>query len=440
MKILIVDDEQDIRERIARFLEFEQMEVLTAQNGLSAKRMLENEIFAAVVTDLSMPGMDGLGLLKWIKEEGPEIPVIMMSAYGKIAEAVEAMKIGAQDYIVKPFNPEELLIRLRRIIENRRFQEEMELEQRKSLDVQDWIGESPNILEIKALIEKIAPTLSMVLITGESGTGKEVIARAIHQLSLRAKNPFIAINVGGISENLLESELFGYEKGAFTGATSRKIGMFELAASGTLFLDEIGDMPMHLQVKLLRVLQERKIQRLGSTQSLPIDVRILSATNRSLEDRIKNGLFREDLYYRLKVIQITLPPLRERQEDIPLLADHFLKKCNSVMGKSVHGIASNAIKALQNYSFPGNIRELENIIERAVILADTEMITLKDLEVSSTAPKAFVKKGTLDDIQKQAIREALLRCEGNRTKAAEELGITRQTILNKIKEYGLEDL
>jgi two-component system response regulator AtoC len=440
MKILIVDDEQDICDRIARLLEFEQMEVLTAQNGLSAKRMLENEIIAAVVTDLSMPGMDGLSLLKWIKEEGPEVPVIMMSAYGDIADAVKAIKLGAQDYIVKPFDPDELLFRLKRIVENQKLQRQIEFGQRKSLDAQDWIGENPRMLEIKTLLEKIAPTLSTVLITGESGTGKEVIARAIHQLSPRAENPFIAINIGGVPENLLESELFGYEKGAFTGATSRKHGMFELASSGTLFLDEIGDMPMQLQIKLLRVLQERKIQRLGGTQNFPIDVRILSATNKELEDRIKNDLFREDLYYRLKVIQITLPPLRERREDIPLLAGYFIKKYNSMVGKSVQGIAPDAIKALQGYNFPGNVRELENIIERAVILADTDMITLKELEVSPTAPKTFVKKGTLDDIQKQVIQEALLRWEGNKTKAAEELGITRQTILNKIKEYGIEDV
>jgi two-component system response regulator AtoC len=440
MKILIVDDEQDICNRIARLLEFEQMEAITAQNGLSAKRLLENEIIAAVVTDLNMPGMDGLSLLKWIKEEGPEVPVIMMSAYGDIADAVKAIKLGAQDYIAKPFDVDEFLFRLRRIIENQKLQEQIESGRRKSSDFQDWIGESPRMLEIKLLIEKIAPTPSTVLITGESGTGKEVIARAIHRLSPRAENPFIAINIGGVPENLLESELFGYEKGAFTGAASRKRGMFELASSGTLFLDEIGDMPMQLQIKLLWVLQERKIQRLGGTQSLPIDVRILSATNKELEDRIKNDLFREDLYYRLKVIQIELPPLRERREDIPLLAGHFIERFNRMIGKSLQGIALEALKALQGYSFPGNVRELENIIERAVILADTDMITLKELEVSPTAPKASVKKGTLDDIQKQAIREALLRWEGNRTKAAEELGITRQTILNKIKEYGIEDV
>ena len=333
MKILIVDDEKDLCERIMNALEFEHIEAVAAHNGLSAKRLLEAEVFAAVVTDLNMPGMDGLALLKWIQEEGPVIPVIMMSAYGKVAEAVEAMKIGAQDYIVKPFELEEFIIRVKRLLENRQLREWIDYGKRGVAEFQDWIGESPNMQEIKRFVEKIAPSLSTVLITGESGTGKEVVARAIHRLSTRANGPFIAVNIGGVPENLLESELFGYEKGAFTGATSRKIGMFELASLGTLFLDEIGDMPMHLQIKLLRVIQERKIQRLGSTQSLPIDIRILAATNKPLDAQIQKGRFREDLYYRLNVIQIALPPLRERKADIPLLVGHFLTKLNASMGK-----------------------------------------------------------------------------------------------------------
>ena len=439
MKILIIDDEHDICEGITRLLKYEKIDAMVAHNGLSAQRLLEEEVFAAVVTDLSMPGMDGLQLVKWIQEEGPDIPVIMMSAYGKIPEAVEAMKMGVQDYIVKPFNLDELLIRLQRILKNHALQEQIIAGQHQWMGPQDWIGESPDMLKIKALIDKIAPTPSTVLVTGESGTGKEVVARTLHELSSRADKPFIAINIGGVPENLLESELFGYEKGAFTGASSRKIGMFELASSGTLFLDEIGDMPMQLQIKLLRVLQDRKIQRLGGTLSLPIDVRIISATNKSLETQIQHGLFREDLYYRLNVIQIVLPPLKERREDIPILVGYFITKYAKTIGKPVQNMTPDALNILQNYHFPGNIRELENIIERAVILADSELISVKDLAVSPTASKAFSKKGTLDDIQKNAILDALLRWEGNRTKAAKELGITRQTIITKIKEYGLDE-
>lgn len=437
MRILIVDDEQEIREKIAQILQFEQMDVATAQNGVSAKRLLEEDVFAAVVTDLSMPGMNGMELLQWIQAEGPLIPVIMMSAYGDISDAVEAMKSGAQDYIVKPFQSEELIIRLQRIFENYQLQKQVEQGQQSQTEPDKWIGECLRMLTIKELIHKIAPTTSSVLITGESGTGKDVIAKRIHALSPRAKQPFVAINIGGVPESLLESELFGHEKGAFTGATSRKIGMFELASSGTLFLDEIGDMPLQLQVKLLRVLQERKIQRLGSTQTLPIDVRILSATNRNLEERLQSGLFREDLYYRLKVFHIELPPLRERREDIAIFTGHFIKKYAALTGKTLHSIEPDALHTLQNYHFPGNIRELENIIERAVILAHGKSITRKELDVAPLASKAFVRPGTLDDLQKYAIREALLRWEGNRTKAAQELGISRQTLLNKIKEYGI---
>jgi len=441
MKILIVDDEKDLREKITRFFKFEEdIETLIAENGLSAKRMLEHEDVDFVVTDLDMPGMNGLTLLKWIQEEKPSLPVIMMSGYGEIPDAVDAMRLGARDYIVKPFDLEELLIRIKQIIENRKIQDKIEVGKHEYPDFQDWIGESSIMLKIRTLVEKIAPTPSTVLITGESGTGKEVIARMIHRLSPRAEKPFVAINIAGVPENLLESELFGYEKGAFTGADSRKIGLFELASSGTLFLDEIGEIPIHLQVKLLRVLQELEIQRLGSTQSISIDVRILAATNKNLEEQIKQGLFREDLYYRLNIIQISLPSLKERREDIPILTGHFINKFNKIIGKNIQGIEPEAIRSLQNYKFPGNVRELENFIERAFIFAKTDTITLSDLGIGAKASKSRVKRGTMDEIQKQAILEALRRWEGNRTRAAEELGINRKTLLNKIKEYGLDDV
>ncbi len=438
MKILVVDDGKNIRDSIIHFLGLENIEARAAENGLSARRMFESEVFKAAVIDLKMPGMDGLALLKWIQEEGPAVPVIMISAYGDISDAVEAMKLGARDYIVKPFDPEELTIRLKRIIENQELKDRIELSKREAAGFEGAIGESPGMMEIKKLVEKIAPTPSTALITGESGTGKEVVARTIHRISPGAGKPFIAINIGGVPENLLESELFGFEKGAFTGADSRKIGMFELASLGTLFLDEIGDMPFHLQVKLLRVIQEQKIQRLGGTRSIPVNARILAATNRNLEDRLNKGLFREDLFYRLNVIRIEVPPLRERRDDIPILAGHIIKKFNKIMSKSIYGIEPEALKCLQSYGFPGNVRELENIIERAVILAEKDTIRLNDLGLTTTDQKFRVNRGTLYQIQKQAILEALSRWEGNRTRAAEELGITRRTLLNKINEYGFK--
>jgi two-component system response regulator AtoC len=441
MNLLIVDDERELREKIARFCGLEDdIAPFTAENGLSAQRILEQKEVDLVVTDLNMPGMDGLDLLKWIQQEMPAIPVVIMSGYGEIPDAVEAMKLGAQDYIVKPFDLEAFLVQIKQIFAHQDIQKQIETGKHEGTTFNKLIGESPALLEIQALVEKIAPTSSTILITGESGTGKEVVARMIHHLSPRAENPFVALNLGGIPETLLESELFGHEKGSFTGAIARKIGMFELASSGTLFLDEIAEIPLHLQVKLLRVLQEREIQRVGGTQSLPIDVRILAATNKNLEEQIQQGLFREDLYYRLNIIKISLPPLRDRKEDIPLLAGHFLSKFSPKIGKSIQGIDQEAVKTLQSYNFPGNVRELENIIERAIIFAKTEMITLHDLGLASSTSRPYVKKGTLSEMQKYAIIEALRRWEGNRTRAAEELGINRKTLLNKIKEYGLKDV
>ena len=438
MRILVADDEKNIRDTIVDFLKLEGIEACAAENGLSARRMLETEVFRAAVIDLRMPHIDGLSLLKWIQEEGPAIPVIIISAYGDIKDAVEAMKIGAQDYIVKPFDPEELIIRIKRIIENQELKDRAASGKHEGSEFEDWIGESPPLIQIKKLVEKIAPTNSTVLITGESGTGKELIARSIHRLSQRAESAFVDINIGGIPENLLESELFGHERGAFTGADSRKTGMFELASSGTIFLDEIGDMPIQLQVKLLRVIQERKMYRLGGTQSIPVDARILAATNNNLEEKIKQGSFREDLYYRLNVIRLEVPSLRECRKDISILTSHFINKLSTKIGRTIKDMDTEAKKVLESYRFPGNIRELENIIERAVILAETDTIRLKDLGISPNTHQFRIKSGTLDQIQKQTIIEALNSWEGNRTRTAEELGISRQTLLNKIKEYGLE--
>ena len=334
MNILIVDDEYNIRELMRKYLSLEGLQSDGAENGLSAQRLLREHHYDACLIDLKMPGMDGLSLISWMRQEGFRMPVIMISAHGEIHDAVTALKEGAQDYIVKPFDPEELTIRLRKLIEAQNLRNLVETESR-SIEgpASGLVGESAPMKRIKEVISRIADSPATVLVTGESGTGKEVVARQIHASSKLAEGPFVAINIGGVPENLLESELFGYEKGAFTGAVGRKTGMFELASGGTLFLDEIGDMPLTLQVKMLRVLQERRTTRLGSTTPIPINARIIAATNKNLEEMVRSGTFREDLFYRLNVVRIELPPLRDRKEDIPLLAGVILKRFNRLMGE-----------------------------------------------------------------------------------------------------------
>lgn len=450
MNILIVDDETNIRDLMVRYLKTDGIEGEGAENAYSAQRLLSQKPFDGCLIDLRMPGMDGLELIRWIRQEGFRMPIVMVSAHGEITDAVEALKHGAQDYIVKPFNPEEVVIKLKRLVEAQNFRNIQETEERLPQD-HAFIGESVQIQRIKSMISRIALTNSSVLVTGESGTGKEVIARTIHEQSPLSAGPFVAINIGGVPENLLESELFGYEKGAFTGAVSRKTGMFELASGGTLFLDEIGEMPSSLQVKILRVLQERTITRLGGTQPIPINARIVCATNRNLEDMVREGSFREDLFYRLNVVRIHVPPLRERKEDIPLLVSWILKKLNSRMGRQFTGLTPEAMEKLKEYRFHGNIRELENILERAAIFADGSIIGEDELDLranelepsfgeeTSCGGLAFGDEAvSLKDIEKQAIERALRRWEGNRTKAADELGITRRTLINKIAEFGLD--
>jgi two-component system response regulator AtoC len=456
VKVLVVDDEKNIREAVERYLRLEGLETASAENGLSAQRLLAEEAFAAAVIDLRMPGMDGLALLQWLREQGLRVPVIMISAYGEIRDAVEAMKLGARDYVVKPFDPEELVVRLKRVLESCRLETEVELAAApEGLEV---LGESPGMLDIRAMVEKVAGTPSTVLITGESGTGKEVIARLIHALSGRADSPFVAVNVGGIPETLLESELFGYEKGAFTGADRRKPGMFELASGGTLFLDEIGEMPLHLQVKLLRVLADRRVQRLGGTLPIPVDARLIAATNRDLDALVAEGRFREDLYYRLNVIRLEVPPLREHPGDLAPLIGRLVRRLNARLGKSIRGVDARALEALRGYPFPGNVRELENLLERAMIFAESDTLGPADLTLpagfaaartpgkartlGSTPGFAPLKAGfaprTLDSLEREAILNALQRWEGSRTRTAAELGISRRTLLNKIKEYGIK--
>lgn len=455
MRILIVDDEHNIRELMRKYLSLEGLDSDGAENGLSAQRLLREQHYDACLVDLRMPGMDGISLISWIRQEGFRMPVIMISAHGEIRDAVTALKEGAQDYIVKPFDPEELTIRLRKLMEAQQLKSLVETKTRsvEGLD-EGLVGNAPSMHRIKEIIGRIADSPATVLVTGESGTGKEVVARQIHGVSAMSEGPFVAINIGGVPENLLESELFGYEKGAFTGAVSRKIGMFELASGGTLFLDEVGDMPLTLQVKMLRVLQERKITRLGGTSPMPINARIIAATNKNLEEMVHEGTFREDLFYRLNVVRIELPPLRERKEDIPLLAGVILNRLNRQMGHRIESLAPEAIDALKAHPFYGNVRELENILERAVIFADGPVIKADVLElrtsVSRPSNDGNISSGmylateddgavkSLKEMEVQAIIRALHRWEGNRTRAAEELGISRRTLINKIAEYHLD--
>ena len=447
MKILIVDDETNIRDLMCRYMKGEGIDGVGAENAYSAQRILREEPFDGMLVDLKMPGMDGQQLVKWVRDEGFRMPIIMMSAHGEISDAVNALKSGVQDYIVKPFDPEEVIIKLKNLVEAQHFRTLQEMEERLPQG-RAFIGESLQIRKVKDMIGRIAQTNSSVLITGESGTGKEVVARTIHEQSPVSSGPFVAINIGGVPENLLESELFGYEKGAFTGAVGRKSGMFELANGGTLFLDEIGDMPLALQVKILRVLQERSITRLGGTEPMPINARIVCATNKDLEEMVREGKFREDLFFRLNVVRIHIPPLRERKDDIPLLAAWIIKKLNTNMGRHFSGLTPEAMEKLKNYDFYGNIRELENILERAAIFSDGDLITADNIELRGDVlrPKAepvreasgYEEGMSLKEVERQVIEKALRRWEGNRTKAANELGITRRTLITKIEEYNLD--
>ena len=446
MRILIVDDETNIRDLMCRYMKIEGIEGVGAENAYSAQRILREQPFDGILVDLKMPGMDGYEFVRWVRDEGFRMPIIMMSAHGEISDAVNAMKHGVQDFIVKPFAPEEVIIRLKNLVEAQNFRTLQEMEERLPQE-RAFIGESVQIRKIKDTISRIATTNSSVLITGESGTGKEVVARSIHEQSTVSSGPFVAINIGGVPENLLESELFGYEKGAFTGAAGRKIGMFELANGGTLFLDEIGDMPYALQVKILRVLQEKCITRLGGTEPIPINARIVCATNKDLEALVREGKFREDLFFRLNVVRIHIPPLRERKDDIPLLCAWIIKKLNINMGRHFSGLTPDAMEKLKNYDFYGNIRELENILERAAIFSDGDLISEDNIElrgdvlghVKKPAEESVSTEGmSLKEIEKQSIERALRRWEGNRTKAANELGITRRTLITKIEEYDLD--
>jgi len=438
VKILVVDDEAPIREMIKKGLsQMGGFNVEVAPNGLEAIEKLEKEIFDLVLTDLMMPEMDGLELLKTIKGTRPEIMVIMMTAYGSIETAVEAMKIGANDYITKPIDLNELLIHISKVQKESILLREnrlLRMEVRKKFEFSNIIGKSKKMQEVFSLIEKVAPGSSTVMIYGGSGTGKELVAKAIHYNSPRADRPFIPFNCGAIPETLVESELFGHTKGAFTGAIQAKRGLFEEANGGTLFLDEISSILPSVQVKLLRVLQEKEVMKVGSTERTKVDARMIAATNENLEENMKQGKFREDLFYRLHVFPISLPDLKERKEDIPLLAYYFLDRYSKEAKKEIKGISKGAMKLLLEYHWPGNVRELENTIERAVIMTDQDYLVPNDfpkdlIEGFSEMIKRGVKdRKSLDDIKSEYIIEILKEVGGNKRIASEILKVNPRTL------------
>ncbi|MDI9597471.1 MAG: sigma-54 dependent transcriptional regulator [Atribacterota bacterium] len=436
-KVLVVDDEENIRLMLKRVLSQEKYEVEEAENGLAAIQKISQEKFNALLLDLKMPKMSGLQVINRIKELEINIPIIMMSAYGTIPEAVNAMKLGAFDYLVKPFDLDELKITLKRIIQQNTIKNEnlyYREEEDKRFNFKEIIGQSAAIEKVLKMIKKVAPMPTTVLLTGESGTGKELVARAIHKNSTRKDKPFVVANCVALSSNILESELFGHEKGAFTGANSRRIGRFEISDGGTIFLDEIGEVSLFTQAKLLRAVQEKEFERVGSSTTIKVDTRIVAATNKDLQKEVAKQQFRDDLFYRLNVFQINIPPLKERKEDIPLLVNHFIKKYNQILNKRIDCISKDALSYLMDYSFPGNIRELENIIERSMIMCSKNVIE-KGLINFLDKNSINQKSGTLKDMEKEMIKKYLVENNGNKTKTAIALGISRRSLQSKIKEY-----
>jgi DNA-binding NtrC family response regulator len=450
-RILVVDDEEQMRDLLAKVLERKGYQVSACGDGAEALALLEREPADLVVTDVRMPGLNGMEALRAIKELNPDIVVIIMTAFGSIDQAVQAVKDGAYDYINKPFKIDEILLTIEKALEERHLRHEVSTlrqELRTRYHFENLIGKSRAMQEIFGLIEQVAGSRSTVMVYGKSGTGKELVAKAIHYNSPRSSKAFVAVNCAAIPAELLESELFGHEKGAFTGAIATKVGKFELATGGTLFLDEIGHMRLDLQAKILRALQEREIERVGGTRTIKIDVRVLAATNRDLKKAIEEGTFREDLYYRLNVVPITLPPLRQRREDIPLLVEHFIGKYNREFARKVKGFSAGATAALYQYDWPGNVRELENVIERAVALAQSETISLRELPLEIS----ILGGDVIEDIQKAGLtlREArshferqyilniLERVQWNQTEAARVLGLHRNTLAWKLQRLRID--
>ncbi|MBL7005454.1 MAG: sigma-54-dependent Fis family transcriptional regulator [Spirochaetia bacterium] len=447
--ILIVDDEKNIRSGLGKSLAMEGYTVKLAENGLQAWEYVNNQHIDLVVSDLRMPKMSGEELLLKISSAYPTLPVIILTGHGTIESAVNAMRDGAFDFVTKPINLDRLSLLVKRAISSRKLQIENskllnELEKLKKKQKFDGIiGKSQKMQRVMEIVEQVAQTKASVLITGESGVGKELVADALHELSNRSKGPYVKVHCAALSESLLESELFGHEKGSFTGAVSQKKGRFELADTGTIFLDEIGEINAQVQIKILRVLQEKQFERVGGEKTLNIDTRIVSATNRDLHEEIKLGNFREDLYYRLNVVKIEVPPLRDRKDDIPLLSAAFLKEFNEENGKKIEGFSSKARSALYNYSWPGNIRELRNCIESSVVLSKSNVIELDDLPLSITSATTddqinIPLGSTMESAEKEFILATLNFCNGNKSKAAEVLGIGRKTLHRKIQEYQIE--
>ncbi len=454
--ILIVDDELSMREFLTIMLTKEGYSVDTAQNGDLAIRMIKKNSYQLVITDVKMPKKTGLDVLKTVKENSPDTIVIMITAYSSIDSAIEAMKLGAYDYIPKPFKIDDIKIVVKKALEKRNLEKEnilLKSELKDKYKFENLIGNSETMVKIANLVRQVSRVSTNILILGESGTGKEVVARAIHFNSDRAAKPFVTINCGAIPENLLESELFGHIRGAFTGAINNKEGLFEVADCGTIFLDEVGELPLSIQVKLLRVIQEKEFKRVGDTKDIKVNVKIISASNRKLEEDVKAGTFREDLYYRLNVIKIEMPPLRARKADIPLLFLHFIDKYNKELDKKITGISEEAVKYLMRYDFPGNVRELENIIERAIALEHTNVITvdaLPELKFSSSGLDDGILKDLsvpqdgldIEDlvgrIEKKLIIEALERCGNNKTEAAKLLNISFRSLRYRLDKYNID--
>jgi len=452
-RLLIVEDKESLASMLKETVESEGLEADVAASGTGAINLLAGgRRYFAVVTDLRLPGADGIAVLRQVKESDPDCPVIVMTGFGTVENAVEAMRLGAFDFVQKPVDVEHLLILLRRCREHRELRYENlllkeEFQQRYRLPA--IVGDSPRIVEVSNAIQRVAPTDSTVLLQGESGTGKELFARAIHQLSPRRDRPFVAINCAAIPDTLIENELFGHEKGSFTGAGARQLGKFELADTGTIFLDEIGDLGASVQSKILRVLQERQFERVGGAQPIDVDVRVICATNRNLADDVKARRFRDDLFFRINVFPVTIPPLRARKEDIDALAGFFLQKFAREMNKPSLRMTPEAGEALRAYDWPGNIRELQNSLERAAILCDGDTIAPRDLGIAprdDARPIAFDLSGTLAEATERATREIetlkisdALRRAGNRAEAAEILGIAPRTLAAKMKELGIEE-
>ncbi len=449
--ILIVEDEPKMLRLLEMNLAEEGYKVRSAADAEAGLKLFREHRIDVVVTDLKLPGMNGLEFLEAVKRADSRIPVIVMTAYGTVETAVEAMKAGASDYILKPFSLEEIKLIVGKELDVRRLQEEnLSLREalRRRYEFKNIVARSPKMQEVLATVERVAPSNSTVLLGGESGVGKDMIARALHQHSRRAAGPFIKINCTAIPENLLESELFGYDKGAFTGAATMKPGKFELADKGTIFLDEIGDVPGSIQVKLLRVLQDREFERLGGTKTLKVDVRVVAATNQDLRAALEEGTFREDLYYRLNVVPINIPPLRDRKEDIPYLADYFIERFARESGKPIRGITPEAQRVLMDFHWPGNVRELENIIERGVALSSGDMLDAADVRldlspargVPAATGNIFPPEGvTLEQFEDGIIQEALRRAAGNKSQAARLLGISRNALRYRLAKIGVPE-